>query len=152
MADIKSLIVATVKSMTADEQANARALLAKLGVEISDKDLSPYRTKSAPKRQVIDIEEYNLELFYRCTTCGSVQEQFFRMRRLPDNSGTFSEPLISRSRDGIWKSEIRSIAACGQCYKVLVARYTLEDMARILIRLGTRGIPIAEYFDGRDCT
>lgn len=151
MADIKSLIIASVRTMTTEEQANARALLAKLGVEVSDKDLSPYRAeKTTPKRQVIEVEEYNLELFYHCTTCGSVREQFFHMRRLPDNSGVFSVPLISRSRDGIWKTEMRSIAACGQCYQVLVARYTIEDMAKILVKLGTRGVPIAEFLHGRN--
>ena len=149
MADIKSLIVASVKSMTAEEQSSAKALLAKLGIKVTDKDLSPYRAQSQPKKPaVIEIEEYNLELFYHCTTCGSVREQFFRMRKLPDNTGTFSEPLITRSRDGIWKTEIRSIPACGSCYKILVAKYTLEEMAKVLIKLGARGIPISEYLHG----
>lgn len=149
MADIKSLIVASVKSMTADEQANAKALLAKLGIEVTDKDLKAQYNKAAPKKPVvIDIEEYNLELFYHCTTCGSVREQFFRMRKLPDNTGTFSEPLITRGYEGIWKTEIRSIPACGNCYKVLVNKYTIEDLAKVIIKLGTRGVPIAEYLHG----
>ena len=147
MADIKSLIVASVKTMNPEEQEKAKLLLGKLGIDLTQKDLTP---KTLARKPVpVDIEEYNLEIFYHCTTCGKVTEQFFRMRRLPDNSGTYSERLISRGRDGLWKTEFRSIAACGQCYTILIERYTIEDLAKILIKLGTKGIPIVEYLHGQ---
>lgn len=149
MADIKSLIVASLKTMSPDEQDRSKQLLAKIGIDVTQKELAP---KSITRKPIPDVEEYNLEIFYHCTTCGSVTEQFFRMTRFPDNSGVFSTPLISRSREGIWKTEMRSIPACGQCYTILIARYTLEEMAKLLIKLGTKGIPIAEFLHGRDRT
>ena len=149
MADIKSLVIASLKTMSPEEQEKSKQLLTKLGIDVTQKELAP---KPITRKIIPDVEEYNLEVFYHCTTCGSVKEQFFKMTRFPDNSGVFSKPLISRGHEGIWKTEMRSIAACGQCYTILVARYTLEEMAKLLIKLGTKGIPIAEFLHGRDRT
>jgi hypothetical protein len=143
MADIKTAIIAKFKSMTKEEKEGAKVILIKLGIDIKDIDMQPRKTVSTAGRQVL-VQEYNLEIFHVCLTCGCTTEQFFRMQKLSDNSGTFSKPLLTRNTDGPWKTEFRSIRSCGHCYKTLISLYTLEDLARVIVILGQKGYPIAE--------
>lgn len=148
MADMKSMILAQLRSMNPDEKDKARALIEKLGIKFTDKELNPYKAFKVSRPKIVLLEEYNIEIFNVCTTCGRTTEQFFRMKRLPDNSGTCSERLSSRDVPGEWRAEYRYIKTCGQCFQILIEKYTLEEMARVLVRLGSKGISISEYLHG----
>lgn len=151
MADIKAAILAKFKSMTSTEKESAKIILIKLGIDIKEIDMQPRKTVPTAGRQVL-VNEYNLEIFHVCLTCGCTTEQFFRMQKLSDNSGTYSKPLLTRNTEGTWKTEFRSVRSCGHCYKTLITLYTLEDLARVIVILGQRGYPIAEVLTAKGDT
>ena len=119
-----------LSSLDDKEKKEALALLKTLGVDVNDLSNKPKR-----KRVIVILKSYVNCYENRCTTCGSIEMEYYLMKQVDGTDILRGLPIPASQVDTTLdiQTQVKKRTTCNQCYTRL-GMLTKEDLIKLLIK------------------